>query len=101
MKKSQKCIKISEEIAASIYLFLYFQHLWTSSPFSDYLSLDMPSPPPGEPPTRPRPDPGDPGSGDVTTKKPPPGKNFVWVVGLVVAFVVLGIVAMIFFVLRK
>lgn len=35
---------------------IFFQHLYTSSPFSEHLSLDMREVPPGEPPRRPGPD---------------------------------------------
>lgn len=56
------------------------KHLYTSSPFSEYLSLSMREVPPGDPPRRPDPNaPG--GDPDVSVNRNTEEAGLVWIVG--------------------
>ncbi|XP_020708528.1 tyrosine-protein phosphatase Lar isoform X5 [Athalia rosae] len=77
------------------------KHLYTSSPFSEYLALDMREVPPGEPPSRPNPNTPVDGNPDVsvTTSGQEPG--MVWVVGPIIAALVGSVFLVLLFVIRK
>ncbi|XP_063702711.1 tyrosine-protein phosphatase Lar isoform X2 [Culicoides brevitarsis] len=76
------------------------KHLYTSSPFSEFLALDMREAPPGEPPNRP--DPSNNGyDPDVTfiDRKDPP--EMIWIFGPLVAAAILCIFLVAIYILRK
>lgn len=76
-----------------------FQHLYTSSPFSEHLSLDMREVPPGEPPKRPNPDgPIDP---DVSVDRNMEEATMMWVIGPIIAALLLSICLIILFIIKK
>lgn len=63
------------------------KHLYTSSPFSEFLALDMREAPPGEPPHRPNPNvPNDP---VITANKNSDEPGMFWVVGPIIAALLL------------
>ena len=77
------------------------KHLYTSSPFSPELSLDMMQEPPGPPPERPRP--GD-GPTDLNGNKNPKISrqgSMVWVVGPILAVILFIFLIILICVLRK
>ncbi|XP_076680114.1 tyrosine-protein phosphatase Lar isoform X4 [Andrena cerasifolii] len=77
------------------------KHLYTSSPFSEYLSLDMREVPPGEPPRRPNPNIPVDGNPEVsvTTSGQEPG--MVWVVGPIIAALMGSVFLVLLFVIKK
>jgi netrin-G3 ligand len=76
-----------------------FQHLYTSSPFSEHLSLDMREVPPGDPPKRPNPDvPVDP---EVSVDKNKEEATMMWVIGPIIAALLGSICLIILFVIKK
>ncbi|XP_012226663.1 tyrosine-protein phosphatase Lar isoform X5 [Linepithema humile] len=78
------------------------KHLYTSSPFSEYLSLDMREVPPGEPPRRPNPNTPADGSPDISgvpTAGQEPG--MVWVVGPIIAALMVSVCLVLLFVIKK
>ncbi|KAL1517201.1 hypothetical protein ABEB36_000996 [Hypothenemus hampei] len=75
------------------------KHLYTSSPFSEFLSLDMRPPPPGEPPIRPNPN--VPTDNDVKVSSQRKEATYLWVIGPVIAAVLLCSILVILFILRR
>ena len=76
-----------------------FQHLYTSSPFSEHLSLDMREVPPGEPPKRPNPDgPTDP---EVSVGKNMEEATMMWVIGPIIATLLVSMCLIILFIIKK
>lgn len=75
------------------------KHLYTSSPFSEFLSLDMRPPPPGEPPIRPNPN--APTDNDVKVSSQRKEATYLWVIGPVIAAVLLCSILVILFILRR
>ncbi|CAG9761335.1 unnamed protein product [Ceutorhynchus assimilis] len=75
------------------------KHLYTSSPFSEFLSLDMRPPPPGEPPVRPNPN--APTDNDVKVSSHRKEATYLWVIGPVIAAVLLCYILVILFILRR
>jgi netrin-G3 ligand len=76
-----------------------FQHLYTSSPFSEHLSLDMREVPPGDPPKRPNPDvPVDP---EVSVDKNKEEATMMWVIGPIIAALLVSICLIILFIIKK
>ncbi|KAL0270992.1 UNVERIFIED_CONTAM: hypothetical protein PYX00_008241 [Menopon gallinae] len=74
--------------------------LYTSSPFSEFLSLDMREVPPGDPPRRPNPStPID--AADVFVNRSTEDAGIVWVIGPVIACLVLCMCLMLFAIIRK
>jgi receptor-type tyrosine-protein phosphatase F len=66
-----------------------FQHLYTSSPFSEPLALDMREVPPGEPPRRPNPNvPVE--SSEVSVNRNLDEAGLMWIIGPVIAAIVLA-----------
>ncbi|XP_048268196.1 tyrosine-protein phosphatase Lar isoform X6 [Bombus affinis] len=78
------------------------KHLYTSSPFSEYLSLDMREVPPGEPPRRPNPNTPVDGNPEVSVKTSGQEPGMVWVVGpIIAALMVSAFLTLIFFIKRR
>ena len=76
-----------------------FQHLYTSSPFSEHLSLDMREVPPGEPPKRPNPDgPIDP---DVSVDRNMEEATMMLVIGPIIATLLVSMFLIILFIIKK
>ncbi|XP_060521097.1 tyrosine-protein phosphatase Lar isoform X3 [Cylas formicarius] len=75
------------------------KHLYTSSPFSEFLSLDMRPPPPGEPPIRPNPN--APTDNDVKVSSPRKEATYLWIVGPGIAVVLLCAILVFFFIMRR
>lgn len=78
-----------------------FQHLYTSSPFSEYLSLDMREVPPGEPPRRPNPNTPSDGNPEVSVKTSGQEPGMVWVVGPIIAALMVSVCLVLLFVIKK
>ena len=76
------------------------KHLYTSSPFSPELNLNMMQEPPGPPPKRPRPGGDTFGSGTNGKPKQKQG-SMVWVVGPILAGILFAFMVILCFVLRK
>ncbi|XP_049808964.1 tyrosine-protein phosphatase Lar [Schistocerca nitens] len=76
------------------------KHLYTSSPFSEYLSLDMREVPPGDPPLRPDPN-IPPDNSDVSMKSNTEEAGMVWVIGPIIAALMLSICFMLLFIIKK
>lgn len=75
------------------------KHLYTSSPFSEYLSLDMREVPPGDPPRRPNPNvPIDP---DVSVNRNTEEAGMVWVVGPIIAALFLCVFFVFVFIIKR
>lgn len=75
------------------------KHLYTSSPFSEHLSLDMREVPPGDPPKRPNPDvPVDP---EVSVDKNKEEATMMWVIGPIIAALLVSICLIILFIIKK
>lgn len=75
------------------------KHLYTSSPFSEYLSLDMREAPRGEPPQRPNPNvPLEP---EVSVNKNHAEPGMVWVVGPCIATLVMCVGFVVLYVVRR
>ncbi len=76
------------------------KHLYTSSPFSPELNLNMMQEPPGPPPERPKPNGGTFGAGPNGRPKHKQG-SMVWIVGPVLAFILFAFLIILICVLRK
>ncbi|XP_017767250.1 PREDICTED: tyrosine-protein phosphatase Lar isoform X5 [Eufriesea mexicana] len=76
-------------------------HLYTSSPFSEYLSLDMREVPPGEPPRRPNPNIPVDGNPEVSVKTSGQEPGMVWVVGPIIAALMVSVFLVLLFVIKK
>lgn len=81
--------------------FPFSQHLYTSSPFSEYLSLDMREVPPGEPPRRPNPNTPVDGNPEVSVKTSGQEPGMVWVVGPIIAALMVSVFLVLLFVIKK
>ncbi|XP_066595289.1 tyrosine-protein phosphatase Lar isoform X3 [Prorops nasuta] len=77
------------------------KHLYTSSPFSEYLSLDMREVPPGEPPRRPNPDIPVDGNPEVSVKTSGQEPGMVWVIGPIIAALMVSVCLVLLFVIKK
>ena len=77
------------------------KHLYTSSPFSPQLSLDMNKEPQGPRPERPRPGSDSFGNGNGNGKNQVHQSSMVWIVGPVVAFILFAFLLILMCVLRK
>ncbi|XP_072749462.1 tyrosine-protein phosphatase Lar isoform X5 [Anoplolepis gracilipes] len=77
------------------------KHLYTSSPFSEYLSLDMREVPPGEPPRRPNPNTPPDGNPEVSVKTSGQEPGMVWVVGPIIAALMVSVCLVLLFVIKK
>nr|NVI75641.1 Leukocyte-antigen-related-like protein [Cucujiformia] len=75
------------------------KHLYTSSPFSEYLSLKMREVPPGDPPLRP--DPNTPTDNDVKVSSQRKEAGVFWIIGPIIAAVLLSLILVLLFILRK
>ncbi|XP_043676296.1 tyrosine-protein phosphatase Lar isoform X1 [Vespula pensylvanica] len=77
------------------------KHLYTSSPFSEYLSLDMREVPPGEPPRRPNPNTPVDKNPEVSVKTSGQEPGMVWVIGPIIAALMVSICMVLLFVIKK
>ncbi|XP_023289127.1 tyrosine-protein phosphatase Lar isoform X2 [Orussus abietinus] len=77
------------------------KHLYTSSPFSEYLSLDMREVPPGDPPSRPNPNTPVDGNPEVSVKTSGQEPGMVWVVGPIIAALMVSVCLVLLFVIKK
>ncbi|XP_043260658.1 tyrosine-protein phosphatase Lar isoform X5 [Colletes gigas] len=77
------------------------KHLYTSSPFSEYLSLDMREVPPGEPPRRPNPNTPVDGNPEIIAKTNGQEPGMVWVVGPIIAASMVSVFLVLLFVIKK
>ncbi|XP_058805805.1 tyrosine-protein phosphatase Lar isoform X2 [Phymastichus coffea] len=77
------------------------KHLYTSSPFSEWLSLDMRAPPPGDPPRRPNPDAPPDGNPEVSVDRSGHEPGMVWVVGPIIAALMVSVCLVLLFVIKK
>ncbi|XP_065160082.1 tyrosine-protein phosphatase Lar isoform X3 [Atheta coriaria] len=75
------------------------KHLYTSSPFSEFLALDMRQVPPGDPPRRP--DPNIPTDNDVKVSSQHKEAGVFWVVGPIIAALLLCCILVFFFIMKK
>ncbi|XP_076263869.1 tyrosine-protein phosphatase Lar isoform X2 [Rhynchophorus ferrugineus] len=75
------------------------KHLYTSSPFSEFLSLDMNPPPPGDPPIRPNPN--APTDNDVKVSSKRKEATYLWIIGPVITAILLCSILVILFVWRR
>ncbi|KAL1129262.1 hypothetical protein AAG570_013791 [Ranatra chinensis] len=76
------------------------RHLYTSSPFSEQLALDMREVPPGDPPRRPNPNiPAE--ASDVSVNRNTEETGMVWVIGPIIAALVLSICLVLLFIIKK
>lgn len=74
------------------------KHLYTSSPFSEYLSLDMREVPPGDPPLRPNPN--SPNDNDVKVSSQKKDAGMFWIIGPAIAALFLSAIFVIVFIYR-
>ncbi|XP_039755971.1 tyrosine-protein phosphatase Lar isoform X2 [Pararge aegeria] len=76
------------------------KHLYTSSPFSEYLSLDMREAPPGEEPRRPDPKDinGDP---EIRIEENRKEAGMVWVIGPIIAALMLSLCLVLLFIVKR
>lgn len=76
------------------------KHLYTSSPFSEYLSLDMREAPPGEEPSRPNPKDinGDP---EIRIEENRKEAGMVWVIGPIIAALMLSLCLVFLFIVKR
>ncbi|XP_076757587.1 tyrosine-protein phosphatase Lar isoform X4 [Xylocopa sonorina] len=77
------------------------KHLYTSSPFSEYLSLDMREVPPGEPPRRPNPNTPVDGNPEVSVKTSGQEPGMVWVIGPIIAALMVSLFLILLFVIKR
>ncbi|XP_071869814.1 tyrosine-protein phosphatase Lar isoform X6 [Bombus fervidus] len=77
------------------------KHLYTSSPFSEYLSLDMREVPPGEPPRRPNPNTPVDGNPEVSVKTSGEEPGLLKVVCPIIAALILCVILIIIYIIRK
>lgn len=75
------------------------RHLYTSSPFSEYLSLDMREVPPGDPPLRPNPN--VPTDNDVKVSSQREEAGIFWIIGPIIAALFLSFIFVVLFIYRK
>ncbi|XP_051170943.1 tyrosine-protein phosphatase Lar isoform X3 [Leptopilina boulardi] len=77
------------------------RHLYTSSPFSEYLSLNMRKVPPGDPPLRPSniDNPGE-GNPEVSVKTSGQEPGMVWVIGPIIAALMVCVCLVLLFVVK-
>lgn len=75
------------------------KHLYTSSPFSEFLSLDMREVPPGDPPRRP--DPNIPTDNDVKVSSQQKEAGVLLIIGPIISALLLSIILVFLFLLRK
>ncbi|XP_017782566.1 PREDICTED: tyrosine-protein phosphatase Lar isoform X5 [Nicrophorus vespilloides] len=73
--------------------------LYTSSPFSEFLALDMREVPPGDPPLRPNPN--VPTDNDVKVSSQHKEAGVIWVVVPIIAALVLSCILVVIFILKK
>ncbi|XP_045536160.1 tyrosine-protein phosphatase Lar isoform X2 [Papilio machaon] len=76
------------------------KHLYTSSPFSEYLSLDMRGAPPGEEPSRPDPKDinGDP---EIRIEENRKEAGMLWVIGPIIAALMLSLCLVMLFIMKR
>ncbi|XP_063535444.1 tyrosine-protein phosphatase Lar isoform X2 [Cydia strobilella] len=78
------------------------KHLYTSSPFSEYLSLDMREAPPGEEPSRPGPDKDINGDPEIRIEENRKEAGMFWIIGPIIAALSLSLcLVMLFFVKKR
>lgn len=82
-------------------MIIIFQHLYTSSPFSESLSLDMREPPPGKPPQRPNPHAPIDSNPDVSVNISGQEPGMLWVVGPIIAALMVSVFLVLLFVIKK
>ncbi|XP_073974776.1 tyrosine-protein phosphatase Lar isoform X4 [Rhodnius prolixus] len=76
------------------------KHLYTSSPFSELLALDMREVPPGDPPRRPNPNvPVD--ASDVSVNRNTEQAGILWLIGPIIAALMLSICLVLLFIIKK
>lgn len=76
------------------------KHLYTSSPFSEQLALDMREVPPGDPPRRPNPNvPAE--TSDVSVNKNAEEAGMVWIIGPIIAALMGSICLVLVFIIKK
>uniref|UniRef100_A0A1B6E7X3 protein-tyrosine-phosphatase n=1 Tax=Clastoptera arizonana TaxID=38151 RepID=A0A1B6E7X3_9HEMI len=76
-----------------------YKHLFTSSPYSELLALDMREVPPGDPPRRPNPNISD--IPEVLKSPDAAEAGMVWVVGPIIAALILSIMLVLLFIIKK
>ncbi|XP_045464788.1 tyrosine-protein phosphatase Lar isoform X5 [Harmonia axyridis] len=74
------------------------KHLYTSSPFSEFLSLNMREVPPGDPPLRPNPNTPD---HDVKVLSQKREAGFFWIIGPIILALLLSLILVVMFLYRK
>ncbi len=77
------------------------KHLYTSSPFSPEVSLDMRAEPPGPPPQRPKPGHGMYDGSDPQGMPSPKQTSLVWIVGPILAIIVFFFLVILVCVLKR
>ncbi|XP_044016557.1 tyrosine-protein phosphatase Lar isoform X5 [Aphidius gifuensis] len=77
------------------------KHLYTSSPFSEYLSLDMREVPAGDPPSRPNPNNPVDGNPEISVTNSGQEPGMVWVVGPIIAALMTSVFLVLLFVIKK
>ncbi|KAG8254778.1 hypothetical protein J6590_005343 [Homalodisca vitripennis] len=77
-----------------------YKHLFTSSPFSEPLSLDMREVPPGDPPRRPNPNILTDIS-EVSVNRNTEEAGMVWVIGPIIAALMLSVCLVMLFIIKK
>nr|NVI75590.1 Leukocyte-antigen-related-like protein [Cucujiformia] len=75
------------------------KHLYTSSPFSEFLSLSMREVPPGDPPLRPNPN--TPHDHDVKVSSQKREAGVFWIIGPIILALLLSLILVIMFLYRK
>ncbi|BET03182.1 phosphatase [Nesidiocoris tenuis] len=77
------------------------KHLYTSSPFSELLALDMREVPPGDPPRRPNPNNPFDSSADVSVSRGTEQAGILWLIGPIIAALMLSICLVLLFIIKK
>ncbi|XP_044737145.1 tyrosine-protein phosphatase Lar isoform X1 [Chrysoperla carnea] len=75
------------------------KHLYTSSPFSEYLALDMREAPPGDPPRRPNPNVAI--EPDVSVNRNTEEAGMLWIVGPIIAALFLSIILVLLYIIKR
>ncbi|KAK9876722.1 hypothetical protein WA026_014961 [Henosepilachna vigintioctopunctata] len=75
------------------------KHLYTSSPFSEFISLNMREVPPGDPPIRPNP--SAPNDNDVKVSSQKREAGVFWIIGPIILALLLSLILVIMFLYRK
>nr|NVI75578.1 Leukocyte-antigen-related-like protein [Cucujiformia] len=75
------------------------KHLYTSSPFSEFLSLNMREVPPGDPPLRPNPN--TPHDHDVKVSSQKREAGVFWIIGPIILALLLSLILVVMFLYRK